>query len=57
MPAPSPATPPIALTIAGFDPTGGAGISADLKTFAANHCYGAAIITALTVQNTQRTRR
>lgn len=57
MPAPSPATPPIALTIAGFDPTGGAGISADLKTFAANHCYGAAIITALTVQNTQGTRR
>jgi hydroxymethylpyrimidine/phosphomethylpyrimidine kinase len=57
MPALSPATPPIALTIAGFDPTSGAGVSADLKTFAANHCYGVAAITALTVQNTRATRR
>ncbi|MGH9533753.1 MAG: bifunctional hydroxymethylpyrimidine kinase/phosphomethylpyrimidine kinase [Terriglobales bacterium] len=57
MPGQSPAAPPIALTIAGFDPTGGAGVAADLKTFAANHCYGAACITALTVQNTQTTRR
>ncbi|MGE5326981.1 MAG: bifunctional hydroxymethylpyrimidine kinase/phosphomethylpyrimidine kinase [Deltaproteobacteria bacterium] len=47
----SPAT--VVLTIAGFDPSGGAGISADLKTFAANNCYGVAAITALTVQNTQ----
>ena len=47
----SPAT--VILTIAGFDPSGGAGISADLKTFAANNCYGVAAITALTVQNTQ----
>lgn len=43
----------VVLTIAGFDPSGGAGILADLKTFAANNCYGVAAITALTVQNTQ----
>lgn len=41
------------LAIAGFDPSGGAGISADLKTFGAHNCYGVAAITALTVQNTQ----
>lgn len=41
------------MTIAGFDPSAGAGIAADLKTFAAHHCYGVAAITALTVQNTQ----
>src|SRR6202163_3317675 len=46
-------TPPILLTIAGFDPGCGAGIAADLKTFAAHGCYGVAAITALTVQNTQ----
>jgi len=46
-------TPPIILTIAGFDPSGGAGIAADLKTFAAHNCYGVAAVTALTVQNTQ----
>jgi hydroxymethylpyrimidine/phosphomethylpyrimidine kinase len=45
--------PPILLTIAGFDPSCGAGIAADLKTFAAHGCYGVAAITALTVQNTQ----
>jgi hydroxymethylpyrimidine/phosphomethylpyrimidine kinase len=43
----------VVLTIAGFDPSGGAGIAADLKTFAAHNCYGVAAITALTVQNTQ----
>jgi hydroxymethylpyrimidine/phosphomethylpyrimidine kinase len=43
----------VVLTIAGFDPSGGAGILADLKTFAAHNCYGVAAITALTVQNTQ----
>src|SRR5260370_25008958 len=45
--------PPILLTIAGFDPSCGAGAAADLKTFAAHGCYGVAAITALTVQNTQ----
>jgi hydroxymethylpyrimidine kinase/phosphomethylpyrimidine kinase len=47
------AVPPILLTIAGFDPSCGAGVAADLKTFAAHGCYGVAAITALTVQNTQ----
>jgi hydroxymethylpyrimidine kinase/phosphomethylpyrimidine kinase len=47
------AVPPILLTIAGFDPSCGAGVVADLKTFAAHGCYGIAAITALTVQNTQ----
>jgi hydroxymethylpyrimidine/phosphomethylpyrimidine kinase len=46
-------TPPIVLTIAGFDPSAGAGIAADLKTFAAHNCYGVAAVTALTVQSTQ----
>src|SRR5215468_12088172 len=46
-------TPPILLTIAGFDPSCGAGTAADLKTFAAHGCYGVAAVTALTVQNTQ----
>jgi hydroxymethylpyrimidine/phosphomethylpyrimidine kinase len=45
--------PPIVLTIAGFDPSAGAGVAADLKTFAAHNCYGVAAITALTVQSTQ----
>jgi hydroxymethylpyrimidine/phosphomethylpyrimidine kinase len=44
---------PVVLTIAGFDPSAGAGIAADLKTFAAHNCYGVSTITALTVQNTQ----
>src|SRR5256885_16414008 len=47
------AVPPILLTIAGFDPSCGAGTAADLKTFAAHGCYGVAAITSLTVQNTQ----
>jgi hydroxymethylpyrimidine/phosphomethylpyrimidine kinase len=47
-----PAAPPILLTIAGFDPSCGAGTVADLKTFAAHGCYGVAAITSLTVQNT-----
>jgi hydroxymethylpyrimidine/phosphomethylpyrimidine kinase len=45
--------PPILLTIAGFDPSCGAGVVADLKTFAAHGCYGLAAITSMTVQNTQ----
>lgn len=44
---------PIALTIAGFDPSSGAGVSADLAVFAAHGLFGTAAITALTVQSTQ----
>jgi len=41
------------LSIAGSDPSGGAGVQADLKTFSANGTYGMAVLTALTAQNTQ----
>lgn len=41
------------LTIAGFDPSCGAGIAADLKTFAAHNCYGVAAVAALTVQSSE----
>ena len=47
------AAAPVLLTIAGFDPSCGAGVAADLKTFAAHGCYGMAAITSLTVQSTQ----
>jgi hydroxymethylpyrimidine/phosphomethylpyrimidine kinase len=50
-------TPPVVLTIAGFDPGSGAGITADIKTIAAHGCYGVACITALTVQSTAGVRR
>ncbi|HKP58199.1 MAG TPA: bifunctional hydroxymethylpyrimidine kinase/phosphomethylpyrimidine kinase [Polyangiales bacterium] len=49
----SPRVPPKALSIAGVDPSGGAGILADIKTFSALGAYGTAVIAALTAQNTQ----
>ena len=45
---------PVAMTIAGSDPSGGAGIQADLKTFHQHGVYGTSVITLLTVQNTQK---
>ncbi len=53
-----PGTPPlVGLSIAGFDPSGGAGVLADLKTFAAHGVYGEACLTLLTVQSTAGVRR
>lgn len=49
--------PPIVLTIAGFDPSSGAGVTADIKTIAAHACYGVACIAAMTVQSTSGVRR
>jgi hydroxymethylpyrimidine/phosphomethylpyrimidine kinase len=49
--------PPVVLTIAGFDPSSGAGVTADIKTMAAHGCYGVACITAMTVQSTSGVRR
>jgi hydroxymethylpyrimidine/phosphomethylpyrimidine kinase len=49
--------PPIVLTIAGFDPSSGAGVTADIKTIAAHGCYGVACITAMTVQSTAGVKR
>jgi hydroxymethylpyrimidine/phosphomethylpyrimidine kinase len=43
---------PVVLSIAGFDPSSGAGVTADIKTLAAHSCYGIACVTALTVQST-----
>lgn len=45
---------PVVLTIAGFDPTAGAGIIADIKTFASFNCYGIAVTTAITAQDTSK---
>src|SRR5688572_3073046 len=63
VPALSPVVPsavlrdvPRVLAIAGSDPSGGAGIQADLKSIAANGGYGMAVVTALTAQNTQGVR-
>jgi len=52
-----PQTPPVVLTIAGFDPSSGAGATADIKTIAAHGCYGVAALTALTVQSTSGVKR
>jgi len=52
-----PSAPPVVLTISGFDPSCGAGITADIKTIAAHGCYGTACITALTVQTTAGVQR
>jgi hydroxymethylpyrimidine/phosphomethylpyrimidine kinase len=52
-----PEKPPIVLTIAGFDPSSGAGITADIKTISAHACYGVACITAMTVQSTSGVKR
>jgi hydroxymethylpyrimidine/phosphomethylpyrimidine kinase len=49
--------PTVVLTIAGFDPSSGAGVTADIKTIAAHGCYGVACITGLTVQSTAGVRR
>ena len=49
--------PPVVLSISGFDPSSGAGVTADLKTIAAHGCYGVGCITALTVQSTAGVRR
>jgi len=49
--------PPIVLTVAGFDPSSGAGVTADIKTIAAHGCYGVACISAMTVQSTGGVRR
>ena len=56
MPCPAPTAPANVLSIAGTDPTGGAGIQADLKTFGALGAYGMAVVTALVAQNTQAVR-
>jgi len=48
---------PVALTVAGSDPSGGAGVQADLKTFHQFGVYGEGVLTLITVQNTQRVSR
>ncbi len=50
-------SPRVVLTIAGFDPSAGAGVTADTKTIAAHGCYGVGCVTAVTVQSTAGVRR
>lgn len=50
--SPTPASPPIVLSFAASDPTGGAGVQADLLTLAANGCHPLTVLTAITVQDT-----
>src|SRR5437763_4045452 len=52
-----PSNPPVVLSIAGFDPSSGAGVTADIKTLAAHGCFGIGCITALTVQSTASVRK
>lgn len=52
-----PDAPPVVLTIAGYDPSSGAGITADVKTAAAHGCFAVTCITAVTVQTTMGVRR
>src|SRR6185295_1065505 len=48
-----PGKPPVVMTVAGFDPSAGAGALADIKTISAFGCYGIAAVTSVTLQNTQ----
>src|SRR5438270_11177977 len=52
-----PSNPPVVLSIAGFDPSSGARVTADIKTLAAHGCFGIGCITALTVQSTAAVRK
>ena len=56
MKKPSKGRRPVVLSIAGYDPSSGAGITADIKTITAHGCYGVTCITALTVQSTRGVR-
>ena len=55
--SPTPDSPPVVLSIAGFDPSSGAGVTADVQTIIAHRCYPVTCITALTVQTTQGVKR
>ena len=57
MPSKQRTGPPVVLSIAGYDPSSGAGITADIKTIAAHRCYAVTCITALTIQSTQGVKR
>src|SRR5690348_1303078 len=57
MSARKPKSPSVVLAIAGYDPSSGAGVTADIKTIGAHGCYGISCITALTVQSTRGVRR